>query len=159
MFPTPDKPAETIAEEPGYKSRVTQGFKRRIDEMYALLSDGEESDDDLLNDANTQPSFHSNAAKRSRISTSPEATTPKTDHVTSSTSGVRSAVHLSPPKKAVRAPCVLTRPPVGKDCISLTGIDGGRRVYLCVSKDESSETSKVGNITFNVMLIDTRSSR
>jgi hypothetical protein len=112
--------------------------------MYALLSDGEESDNDLLDDiedTSTQPS--SNQAKRARVSTSSELDTRTTDH-TSSSRDIRSAGNSSPPKTTVRSSQVLTRPPIGKECISLTGSDGGRRVYLHLNKDESLESNKVG---------------
>ncbi|CAB4009807.1 chromosome transmission fidelity 18 homolog, partial [Paramuricea clavata] len=144
VFPTPDKPGETNTEQPGYKSSVTQGFKRRIDEMYALLSDGEESDNDLLdNFENTElSSLSSNQAKRARISTSPELNT-TTERHTSSSRDIRQTVNSSVPKTVVRTCQVLTRPPIGKESISLTGSDGGRRVYLHLNKDESLESNKI----------------
>ena len=143
VFPTPDKPADTDSEKPDYKISVTQGFKRRIDEMYALLSDGEESDKDLLDEIeNTGSQSSSNQAKRARISTSSELDSRTSTHTSCSTEA-RLPVNLSPPKIAVRMQQVLTRPAIGKECVALTGSDGGRRVYLHLNKDESMESSKI----------------
>ena len=143
VFPTPDKPEDTTAEKPDYKSTVTQGFKRRIDEMYALLSDGEESENDLLDEIeNTASHSSSNQAKRARISSSSELNTRTSNH-TSSSRNTRLPVDLSLPNTTARSSKVLTRPPIGKDCVSLTGCDGGRRVYLHIIKDDSMESNKV----------------
>ena len=139
VFPTPDKPADTDSKKTDYKSSVTQGFKRRIDEMYALLSDGEESDKDLLDEIeNVGSQSSSNQAKRARISTSSELNTRTSNHASSSRE-TRPPVNSSPPRIAVRTQQVLTRPAIGKECIPLTGSDGGRRVYLHLNKDESSQ--------------------
>lgn len=145
VFPTPDK-AEKVHnkpfEQPGHKKVVAQGFKRQIDEMYALLSDGEESEDDILNDVHTlnaQPS----QAKRARISNSPETST---NHSMNSRNTRQAVVDSS--QKVTRTCEVLTRPPIGKECISLTGCDGGRRVYLHITKDESLEAKKVYRFDF-----------
>ena len=144
VFPTPDKPEKKNTENPGNKTNVTKGFKRQIEELYALLSDGEESDNELHNDtegANPQPS--SNKAKRARIS-SPEQNVRTADHSNHSRN-VSPVVNSLPQRTAIRTHKVLTRPPISNESISLTGSDGGRRVYLHLNKDESLESGKVGN--------------
>ncbi|XP_046856217.1 LOW QUALITY PROTEIN: chromosome transmission fidelity protein 18 homolog, partial [Xenia sp. Carnegie-2017] len=39
-------------------------------------------------------------------------------------------------------PKVFTRPLIGEDCVSVTGTDGGRRVYLHIKREESKEMVK-----------------
>ena len=141
MFPTPDKAEKKNAENPGHKTNVTKGFKRQIEELYALLSDGEESDNELHNDtqgANAQPT--TNQVKRARI-TSPEQNIRTADH----SGDISPIVNSLPQGTVTRTHQVLTRPPIGKESISLTGCDGGRRVYLHLNKDESMEANKVGS--------------
>ncbi|XP_028395275.1 chromosome transmission fidelity protein 18 homolog isoform X2 [Dendronephthya gigantea] len=142
VFPTPDK-VENVhkqpPEQPGYKKVVAQGFKRQIDEMYALLSDGEESEDNLLDDLHTTNAAQPSQAKRARISNSPET---NINHSMNSRSTRQPVVGSS--QNITRTCKVLTRPPIGKECISLSGCDGGRRVYLHITKDESLEANKIG---------------
>lgn len=131
---------------------ITQGFKRRIDEMYALLSDGDESDSDSLNDiCSTDAPPILNLAKRARMSPSLEGNARATQNTSVSTD-FRSANDSFRPVPQFRTCQVLTRPPVGKECISLTGSDGGRRVYLHVNKGDSLESNKVGILDFYIYL-------
>ena len=82
------------------------------------------------------------------MSTSPEGITRGNNPARSSSSQpINQETVSSPPPQTtitgVSKPKVFTRPPIGKDCISLTGCDRGRRVYLSLNKDYTLEGNKV----------------
>ena len=90
-------------------------------------------------------------AKRARMSTSPEGITRENNPARSSSSEPinQETISSSPPQTTitrVSKPKVFTRPLIGKHCISLTGCDRGRRVYLSLNKDDTLEANKVRSL-------------
>ncbi|XP_046855742.1 chromosome transmission fidelity protein 18 homolog [Xenia sp. Carnegie-2017] len=135
VFATPDKSSKVSLENPNqYKRDITRGFKRQIDKMYDLLSNEEDSDDALNSNDHI---LNSSENKRVRLDLNTVSTIDSANRTFNENESYRSTTH------SVNArPKVFARPLIGEDCVSVTGTDGGRRVYLHIKREESKEMVK-----------------
>lgn len=109
--------------------------------MYDLLSNGEDSDDALNSNDHI---LNSSENKRVRLDLNTVSTIDSANRTFNENESYHSTTH------SVNArPKVFTRPLIGEDCVSVTGTDGGRRVYLHIKREESKEVFLLHIIKIN----------